>query len=375
MGLPRGKRCLHDSGMRVPLLVRFPKKWQQLAPAKPGETTDRLVSFVDFAPTLLSLAGVKAPAHMQGVAFLGPAAGRPREFVFGARDRVDEVYDTARSVRDARWLYIRNYRPHLSWAQPEGYSDQSDFRRELLRLGREGKLGAGPMTYLAPTRAQEELYDTAADPHQLHNLAGRPEHRAVLEKMRARLRDWLLETRDLAFLPEADMLARAGTVTPYEMARQAGKYPVERVLAAAELVGAKDAVARQRELLADPDAGVRYWAAVGLRAAGKDARPAADDLRRALKDPSSAVRVEAAGALASLGEGKAALDVLTTELNSADWNASLHAARTLQLLGPAAEPVRAALRERLAQVRAQDGRQILALFVRFALEAALEDSR
>lgn len=374
MGLPRGKRCLHDSGLHVPLLVRFPKKWQHLAPVQPGETTDRLVSFVDFPPTLLSLAGVRAPGHMQGVAFLGPASGPPREFVFGARDRVDEVYDTARSVRDGRWLYIRNYRPHLSWAQPEGYSDQGDFRRELLRLAREGTLGPGPLTYLAPARAREELYDTQADPHQLDNRAGRPEHGAVLEKLRARLRAWLLETRDLGFLPEADLLARAGAGTPYEMARRAGAYPVDRVLAAAELVGEKDAVDRQQKLLTDPDAGVRYWAAVGLHAASQDARPAAAGLRRALADSSSAVRIEAAAALATLGEADTALDVLTTALTSADWNTALHAARTLQLLGPAAVSARPALRKQLAHARRHEATVTLALFVRFALEAALEKS-
>jgi uncharacterized sulfatase len=374
MGLPRGKRCLHDSGMHVPLLIRFPKKWRHLAPAEPGETIDRLVSFVDLPPTVLSLAGVKVPGHMQGVAFLGPATSRRREFVFGARDRVDEVYDTARSVRDSRWLYIRNYRPHLSWAQPEGYSDQSDFRRELLRLAREGKLAPGPRTYLAPTRMAEELYDTHADPHQLDNLAGRPEHRSVLAKMRARLRDWLLEARDLGFLPEADLLARTGSGTPYEMARQPDAYPVDRVLAAAEVVGEKGAVGRQQQLLADADAGVRYWAAVGLHAAGRDARPAAGGLRRALEDPSSAVRIEAAAALATLGEPEAALDALTTGLRSADWNTALHAARTLQHLGPAAAPAMPVLRERLAHARRHEGTQTLALFVRFALEAALEKS-
>ncbi|MBI3464289.1 MAG: sulfatase-like hydrolase/transferase [Planctomycetes bacterium] len=123
MGMPRGKRCLYDSGLHVPLLVRFPKKWRHLAPAEPGQTTDRLVSFVDLPPTVLSLAGVAVPQHMQGAAFLGPAASEPREYAYGARDRVDEAFDTTRSVRDDRWLYIRNYRPDLSWAQPEGYSD------------------------------------------------------------------------------------------------------------------------------------------------------------------------------------------------------------------------------------------------------------
>jgi hypothetical protein len=372
MGMPGGKRLLHDRGMRVPLLIRFPKKWQHLAPAAPGATVDRLVSFVDFAPTVLSLAGVPVPGHMQGTAFLGPAAGAPREYVFGARDRVDEVFDTARSVRDARWLYIRNFRPHQSWAPPEGYSDQSPFRRELLADARAGRLMEGPMTWLAPTRPLEELYDTVADPWQLHNLARLPEHRATLERLRGALRQWMLETRDLGLLPEADLLARAGADSPYAMARRPGAYPVERVLSAAERVGQHWSLPSLRQGLRDDDPGVRYWAAVGLRAAGKSAASARTALRRALGDESSAVRIEAAGALAALGDREVVSDVLVRELNSADWNASLHAARTLQLLGEAARPAWPAMRERLAAARAREGRETLALFVRFVLEGALE---
>jgi hypothetical protein len=372
MGMPGGKRLLHDRGMRVPLLIRFPKQWQHLAPAAPGATVDRLVSFVDFAPTVLSLAGLPAPGHMQGVAFLGPAAGATREFVFGARDRVDEAIDTARSVRDARWLYIRNFRPHLSWAPPEGYSDQSPFRRELVAAARADELSVGPMTWLAPTRAPEELYDTEADPWQLHNLAARPEHRATLERLRGKLREWMIETRDLGLLPEADLLARAGGDSPYELARKPGAYPVERVLATAELVGQPGSVSKLARALRDKDAGVRYWAAVGLRAAGGKASGERSALRRALKDSSSTVRIEAAGALAGLGDRAAVSGVLTAELSSTDWNTSLHAARTLQLLGAAAEPAHPAMRERLALARGQEGRETFAMFVRFALEAALE---
>ncbi len=104
--------------MHVPLLIRFPEKWKHLAPTKPGETTDRLVSFVDFGPTVLSLAEVEIPDYMQGEPFLGKAQTKPREYVFGHRDRVDEVIDMSRSVRTKRYLYIRNYMPHLGWNQP-----------------------------------------------------------------------------------------------------------------------------------------------------------------------------------------------------------------------------------------------------------------
>jgi N-sulfoglucosamine sulfohydrolase len=97
-GLPRHKRALLDSGMHVPLLIRFPEKYRHLATASPGETVDRLVSFVDFAPTLLSLAGIEIPDEMQGRAFLGEQSGEPREYAFGHRDRVDEAFDLSVAV-------------------------------------------------------------------------------------------------------------------------------------------------------------------------------------------------------------------------------------------------------------------------------------
>jgi len=242
----------------------------------------------------------------------------------------------------------------------------------LLRLGREGKAEAGLQTYVAPRRPIEELYDTEADPHQFHNLAGKPEQRERLLAMREQLQSWQIATRDLGLLPEADMLARAGDRPPYTMARTPDAYRIERILAAAELVGQPDVVRKQENLLADADSGVRYWAAVGLHAAGDEAMPAKQALQAALRDTSSAVRIEAAGALVRM-DRQAGLDVLTRELRSDDWNATLEAARTLQLLGPAAEPALPAMRQRLAEARENEGRHSHALFVRFALEAALAD--
>ena len=133
-GMPRHKRLLHDSGMKVPLMIRFPEKYKHLAPAAAGETVDRLVTFVDFAPTVLSIAGAPVPEALQGETFLGPEVSPKPEFVYGFRDRVDEVFDLSRSIRSERYLLIRNYMPHLSWMQPEGYSDTSTFRQELCLL-------------------------------------------------------------------------------------------------------------------------------------------------------------------------------------------------------------------------------------------------
>ena len=373
MGMPRGTRLLHDSGMLVPLIVRFPKRWQHLASATPGGTSDRLVSFVDFAPTVLSLCGIAIPGHFQGSAFLGAAAGQPRRFVYGARDRVDEVFDLARSVRDERWLYIRNMMPHQSWMPPERYSDGSTFRQELKRLAAAGRLDANQLAYAAPRRALEELYDTSADPHQLHNLAASPAHATRLQTMRAELRRWLIESRDAGFLTEPQMWQRMGDdATPLDVARDDRRYPLARLLDTAELVGRDDAWQRQVRLLADADDGVRYWAAVGLGAVGQLPEPARTALGASLADSSPVVRIEAASALAQRGEYENTLPVLAAALTGDDEEAALHAARAIQLLGPAARPLLPGMRQVLARARQME-RNDMMMFIRFSLEAALEN--
>jgi uncharacterized sulfatase len=296
--------------------------------------------------------------------------------VEGARDRVDEVYDTARSLRDERWLYIRNFRPHLSWAPPEAYSDMSDFRRELLAQARAGQLGTGPTAWLAPTRPREELYDTIKDPHQLQNLATKPhrEAAAALTRMRSDLRTWLREIRDAAFLAEEDALARAGDDALFDVARRPGAYPFERVLAMAELVGDPSAVARQRAGLRDEDTAVRYWAAIGFAANKDGTREARSDLTRAMTDGLAAVRIEAAGALLGATGDSAARDVLIRELQRDDGNVAVHAARTIELLGESAllslEPIRA--RHALALTRERESQ--LERYIGFSLGAWLNFS-
>ncbi len=373
MGLPRGKRCLWDTGLQVPLLVRFPEKYRWMAPVAQGTATDRLVSFVDFAPTILSLCGIRAPAHMQGEAFLGRYARPPRKYVFGARDRVDEAFDLSRSVRDHRFLYIRNFMPHCSWFAPEAYSDGSTFRRELRQQADQNKLGGGPLTYTAPRKAIEELYDTQADPHQVHNLASSAEHKEILERLRAVLHDWMLSSRDAGFLTEPQMRERIGeSGTPLDLAQSESKYPLARLLDAAGLVGRPEAVSRQTILLKDPEDGIRYWAAVGLRAAGTNAQPAHAVLREALTDPSPVVRIEAAAALAGMDETKDSLPLLAKELNEQPPDVALHAARALQLLEGRSKPVWPIMRQVLERARNQEmtvGDP--AMFLRFSLESAV----
>jgi N-sulfoglucosamine sulfohydrolase len=399
-GLPRHKRVLQDSGMMVPLLIRFPEKYAHLAAAAPGETVDRLVSFVDFPPTMLSLLGLEIPEWMQGRPFLGAAAAEPRTYVYGARDRIDEAYDVARSVRDHDYLYIRNYMPHLSWNQPSAYSDTADIRKEIERLAERGKLSGPQLAYAGPIRPREELYDVREDPQQLHNLFYSDEHREALSRMRRELESWIRETRDVGFLPEAEAWTRIGDSTPYALAREPEAYPQPRITGAAALVGRDDALEEQAELLGDPDAAVRYWAAVGFQAADRSSEPSREALRAAIEDPAPVVRVASAAALAGHvrersepGPGddegavepeeagvdepedpgaadlERALSVLRKELESDDPAVVLLACRSIELLGDTARPLAGAMKQ--AAARAEDMESDLALFIRFSAEAFL----
>ena len=201
-GLTRGKRWVWDSGIRVPMIIRYPGKVQ------PGSVSNRMVSLMDLGPTVLSLAGVKPPEHMHGRPFMGQHEAAPRKYIFAARDRMDETYDTIRAVRDSRYKYIRNYHPERPYAQYIDYMDQMPMLQEMRRLHKDGKLNATQELFFAPSKPVEELYDCEKDPHEINNLAAKPEGKAKLEELRAEHLKWLKDFPDLGQLPEAELKAK-----------------------------------------------------------------------------------------------------------------------------------------------------------------------
>ena len=219
-GLPRGKRWIYDSGIRIPLVIRVPEKLRKLAmpdnpnAAKPGSVNDDLIAFIDFAPAMLSLAGVKIPKHIQGKAFIGGQKAKAREYIFAARDRMDEAYDLIRAVRDKRYKYIRNYMPYVTRGQDIEYMNRMPTMQEMRRLNAEGKLKGPQKQYFEPTKPVEELYDTQSDPHEVKNLAEDPKYKDVLERMRKVHAKWVKETGDIGLIPEPefDEMKRPGGV-------------------------------------------------------------------------------------------------------------------------------------------------------------------
>lgn len=200
-GMPRAKRWIYDSGIHVPLIIRWPGR------LKAGTVNDALVSFIDFAPTVLSLAGGQIPSHFQGQVFLGPAA-KKRSYVFAARDRMDETFDRIRAARSKRYKYIRNFHPELPYAQRIAYNEENPTMQAWRRLHQEGKLAGAAKLFFVPTKPNEELYDVIADPFEINNLAGSPKYNRVLREMRGVLDKWIVETKDMGEIPEEEMIRR-----------------------------------------------------------------------------------------------------------------------------------------------------------------------
>lgn len=199
--LLRQKRAVGNSGLRVPLIVRLPNGTMA------GTKVEDIVSLMDLGPTVLSLAGIQPPAYMQGRAFLGSFKTKtPHSYAFGSADRFDETYDISRSVIDGRFVYIRNFRPELPLISRITYREQIEMTRTLIEMDQQGKLTGNAAYIFMKTKPEEELYDLANDPDEVHNLAQLPEHQTKLKAMRAALGVWQLEIGDLGFIPESDLV-------------------------------------------------------------------------------------------------------------------------------------------------------------------------
>lgn len=221
----RGKQFVYDEGLRVPLIIRWPKNLPVPAHFKPASVDDRMLMSIDLGATMLDLAGAKVPEKMEGRPFLGAHVGAPREYAFGARDRCDETVFRLRTVRDLRYRYIRNFTPERPFLQANAYKERSYPVWNLLKeLDKEGKLTPTQKVLTAPTMPPEELYDLQTDPWEIHNLAQSPEHQETLKRLRAALEKWLEETNDQGkVLEPAEVVANQGRTKPVPPGAKADK--------------------------------------------------------------------------------------------------------------------------------------------------------
>lgn len=196
--LPRGKRANYESGLRVPMMVRFPDKLER-------KYDDQLISFVDLAPTVLSMANVEVPTHLQGEPFNDE---HKREFVFASGDRFDEFTDRNRVVIDKEFIYVRNFHPELGAYKDVGYRKQIPMMNELLRLRDESKLNKDQMYWFRKKKTTAELYSRQNDVHNLKNIAGKKEYQERLSRMDEALNDWINYYGDKGAISETEMLAK-----------------------------------------------------------------------------------------------------------------------------------------------------------------------
>ena len=351
VGLPRAKRWLYDSGTHIPLVVRIPRKLQTGRQGKPGTIDDQLISSIDFGPTVMNLAGVNTPEHMQGQPFLGKNLPPERDYVYGARDRMDERYDIIRSVRDKRYRYIRNYEPLKTFYQYMNTPEKGATMMEIRRVHTEGKLPPAAKLFMAERKSVEELYDLEKDPHEINNLASKAKYRLLLEKMRKVHLRWVQDTKDVGLIPEPEIMEREVRYgNRYAILRQQGGDELNKRLGATAALASegKSALGKLVKAMKDSDAAVRYWGATGIGNIGGVAISAESAMERALEDESVSVRVAAARALCKMDRPEKALPVLIAALDCEYQWGRLQAAIVLDYIGEKARPAEEALKKCLS---------------------------
>jgi arylsulfatase A-like enzyme len=371
-GMPRGKRALYNSGLKVPLLIKAPPAYQEALNLMPGTKNDELVNFVDFAPTVLSIIGQKAPEQMQGRAFLGEYKRAAPEYVFATSDRVDEAFEISRSVRGQRFLYIRNYLSHLPLIQPNFYTDQSEVMIELRRVLPKDDLSFAQQQMWAPSRPVEELYDTEADHYQVNNLAEDPNYATILTEMRAAQQKWAINTHDSGLIPEPMMHRLAGSRTIYEMVRDHSIFPIQEILA---MVNAMQLDNNFKNLKMRHDNPVfRYWSLTGLKSKAGLSTSTIKHLQTNLDDKYPSIQIESAQLLCQQQECEKSLPILINHLDSKSAT-MLMAAPAIQQLGQVVKPVFNEIQEKQQQLCkiAEDRSQYYELYACWALSEWLKD--
>ncbi len=341
--LPRSKRFMFESGLHVPLIAYFPPKYEHLAP-EPGRT-DRLVSFVDFPATVLSLAGIKPPEYMHGKSFLGAYAEEPREYIHSYRARMDERIDLVRAVRDKEYLYVRNFMPHRIYGQHLNYLWKAPSMQSWHDAYRKGNLNEVQRRFFE-TKPAEELYKISADPHNVNNLAGDPQYREVLARMRRENISWMKKMDDLGVIPEEMINPIRGDRALYDAVRE-DDFPTKEVIETADRASraSPQDLASLAEKLEHPNPAIRFWAATGFSVAGPEPEQYEEVLLNHTEDEAPTVRIAIAEALYRYGNKAKALAMLDEELDRAPGFAKVRALNTLQALHPQLQS--AAFRETL----------------------------
>lgn len=303
--LPGGKGYAKERGLHVPLVVRVPENYRHLTPLEVGSRVSGFVSFVDFGPTLLNLAGLSVPEGIDGMPFIGPRWTAPalsrRDEAFGYADRFDEKYDFVRVLRKGKYSYVRSFQPFNIDGLQNNYRYIMLAYEEWRERFESNQLNDVQSQFFLPQPA-EALYDVERDPHEIENLADYPEYARTLQSMRMRLNQRLVEMPDLSFFPESELAARA-FADPVGFGRR-HQTEIQRLLEIADLslIPFLDARLDLEKALGDEDPWVRYWGLIACSSHGAKAMSLAGRVRQlAVGDGERLVRVRAAEFLGLVG--------------------------------------------------------------------------
>ena len=345
-GVPRHKRWLYDSGLKVPMIAYAPEKYQHLLTGKPGTVSDELVSFIDLAPTAIHLTGATIPENMHGRAFLGENLKPERAYAYATRDRMDERYDMQRSVRSKYFKYIRYYESYKPYTQYMNTPEKGDIMKEIRRAHANGTLPAAGAHIIAPTKPDEELFDLRNDPNELTNLANDPNYSYILMEMREAHNRWSDNTKDSGLIPET-------IIRSWESQYNASIYDILRsqnvpITEIRDAAFGKNLNVLTKSLDHENEA-VRYWSAISL---GNDINLSKStkttlELNSKLNDKIAAVRIASARALCKTGDFDKTVKLLRIELDSDDEWVRLLAAQVLDEIGDNAKPAIKELQKRI----------------------------
>lgn len=337
-GLPRYKRWLYNTGLQVPFVLHIPDQYNTFAPKEQKGSTDQMVGFVDFAPTVLELTGAQIPYRMEGTSFLGKKSVS-KGLIFGYRDRADDVYDMSRSIYDGRYLYIRNYMPQKAYIQNAIIFNKGKRSfEELFRVKALGELTDEQMKPFLP-KSVEELYDLQQDPEELNNLIGDRKCEEIANNLHRKLKNHLIKSHDTGLLNEGDMMVRAGGGSVYEMIQDTTVVNYPRILEAAELVGKITDLNVLDDYFNDNDAAVRFWALQAIDAFDGDISSKKELLLQMLNDPSVPNRAITAEILINKLNYLEALSVLQEALKEKNEPVLLQVAISVRNIGAKAQPL------------------------------------
>lgn len=340
-GLPGYKRWLNNAGLQVPFILHIPDQYQKWAANLTAPVTNQLVGFVDFAPTVITLAGAEVPAMMEGRNFLG-AQSAPKQYTFGYRDRADDCYEMSRSVFDGRYMYVRHFMPQLPYFQEAiifGKHKKGSYE-EIHRLRALGLLPEATEAWFRP-KAVTELFDLQQDPYEQHNLAVDLAYADKLDELDQALSEWMTDHYDTGLINEGDYMERARDqkASVYDVVRQYNRHDFANILDAAKLVGTIENPAMLEPYLESGESAIRYWALVAADAYIGDLSEIKPTLEKLLADNDDIVSIMASEILINRFDDPIGLQTLEQHLRGDFEPIVLQAAISLRRTGKKAAPL------------------------------------